>query len=149
MSQSLAMTRAEREAFLADVHVGVIAIEREGGPPLAVPIWYDFDPGEGLWVVTEKESLKGRLLRAAGRFALCAQTEEPPRYRYVNVEGPIRSVRPADVEKHVRPMAHRYLGKSRGDLYVDGQRADSESLVFTMAPERWRTVDYGKLAAES
>ena len=29
---SLAMSRSEREAFLADLHVGVISIEEPGGP---------------------------------------------------------------------------------------------------------------------
>jgi hypothetical protein len=32
---SLAMTRQEREAFLADVHVGIISIADEGRGPLA------------------------------------------------------------------------------------------------------------------
>jgi nitroimidazol reductase NimA-like FMN-containing flavoprotein (pyridoxamine 5'-phosphate oxidase superfamily) len=36
---SLAMTRQERETFLADVHVGVISMADEGRGPLAVPIW--------------------------------------------------------------------------------------------------------------
>jgi hypothetical protein len=33
----LAMTKSEREAFLADLHVGVISIEREDAPPLSAP----------------------------------------------------------------------------------------------------------------
>ena len=44
---SLAMTKKEREAFLADLHVGVISIEQAGSPPLTVPIWYDYQPGAG------------------------------------------------------------------------------------------------------
>src|SRR5262245_31222625 len=84
---SLSMTRSEREAFLSAVHVGVISIERAGQPPLAVPIWYDYDPAIGVWVITGKDSEKGRALGDAGRFALCAQSEAPPIYRYVSVEG--------------------------------------------------------------
>src|SRR5262245_64678688 len=84
---SLAMNRSEREAFLSGVHVGVISIERAGKAPLAVPIWYDFDPAIGVWVITGKDSEKGRALAAARRFALCAQSEAPPIYRYVSVEG--------------------------------------------------------------
>jgi nitroimidazol reductase NimA-like FMN-containing flavoprotein (pyridoxamine 5'-phosphate oxidase superfamily) len=34
------MTPEEREEFVADVHVGILAIERESKAPLAVPIWY-------------------------------------------------------------------------------------------------------------
>ncbi|HAS08990.1 MAG TPA: pyridoxamine 5'-phosphate oxidase, partial [Acidimicrobiaceae bacterium] len=46
------MTVEEREQFLADVHVGVLAVERPDGPPLAVPVWYDYRPGGELWVLT-------------------------------------------------------------------------------------------------
>ena len=140
---SLSMTRSEREAFLSAVHVGVISIERAGRPPLAVPIWYDYDPTIGVWVITGKDSEKGRVLGAAGRFALCAQNEAPPIYRYVSVEGPVTSVRPARLEEDRRPMAHRYFGPALGDRYIESSD-DEGSLVFTMRPERWRTVDYGK-----
>jgi nitroimidazol reductase NimA-like FMN-containing flavoprotein (pyridoxamine 5'-phosphate oxidase superfamily) len=143
---SLAMSREEREAFLAGLHVGVISIEEADAPPLSVPIWYDYTPEIGLWILTEEDSLKGRALAAAGRFSLCAQIEEPPRYRYVAVSGPIVSVRDADKEKDSRPMAHRYFGAELGDLYTDSGESEKVK-VFTMHPERWRTVDYGKLQA--
>ncbi|MCG8591788.1 MAG: pyridoxamine 5'-phosphate oxidase family protein [Proteobacteria bacterium] len=141
---SLAMSVAERQAFLADVHVGVIAIDRAGQAPLAVPIWYAYDPEIGVWVITGEKSQKGIALAAAGRFTLCAQTEQPPVYRYVSVEGPVASVRPADREKDTRPMAHRYFGPELGDRYVEST-PDGGGQVFTMRPERWRTVDYSKL----
>ncbi len=86
---SLATSEHERQEFLAAVHVGVISIERADGPPLTVPIWYGYEPGGLVWIITAAESLKGRLLNAARRFSLCAQTEEPPFYKYVSVEGPI------------------------------------------------------------
>lgn len=140
----LAMTVDEREAFLSGVHVGVIAIERADGPPLAVPIWYDYRPGGDLWVLTTADSLKGRLLQAAGRFSLAVQDETPPFYKYVSVEGPVTSVSAADIEEHSRPMAHRYFGPDMGDTYIDS--ADDQSLRFTMRPERWWSVDYSKLA---
>ncbi len=145
---ALKMDDAAREAFLADLHVGVIGIERAGGAPLAVPIWYDYDPAIGVWVITGENSEKGRALRAAGRFTLCAQSEEPPLYRYVSVEGPIIAMRPADKEKDSRRMAHRYFGRELGDEYTDSQSGGDASVVFTMRPERWRTVDYRNLAGD-
>ncbi len=141
------MTRSEREAFLAEVHVGVIGIEASEGPPLCVPIWYDFDPAVGVWVITDPDSVKGRALHAARHFTLCAQVEEPPNYRYVSVSGPVVDVRHADLERDTRPMARRYFGEKLGDLYVEQSGAGGE--VFTMRPERWRTVDYAKLAGSS
>src|SRR4051794_20418654 len=93
---SLAMSEHEREEFLAGVHVGVISIERVDGPPLTVPIWYGYEPGGLVWIITSLDSVKARLLNAARRFSLCAQTEEPPFYKYVSVEGPIVDVGPVE-----------------------------------------------------
>jgi hypothetical protein len=83
---SLTMTKQQRESFLADLHVGIISIPEEGRGPLTVPIWYSYEPGGELRVVTARTSRKARLLQRAGRFSLCAQTETPP-YKYVSVEG--------------------------------------------------------------
>jgi len=148
MANPLTMTKSEREAFLADVHVGVISIEQADAAPLSAPIWYDYSPDKGLWVVTGPESLKGRALQKAGRFSLVAQVEEPPAYKYVSVSGPIVEVRPAVVDEDTRPMAHRYFGPALGDMYVDGNPGE-ENLVFVMRPEVWRTVDYAKVAPPS
>ena len=68
---SLTMTKQEREAFLADVHVGIISIAEEGRGPLTVPVWYAYDAGGDIRLVTGRTSRKGRLLARAGRSA-CA-----------------------------------------------------------------------------
>jgi nitroimidazol reductase NimA-like FMN-containing flavoprotein (pyridoxamine 5'-phosphate oxidase superfamily) len=141
------MTQEEREAFLADLHVGVISIEDPGRGPLSTPIWYDYKPGVGLWVITARTSRKGIALDKAGRFSLVAQTEEVP-YKYVSVEGPIVDVRLADRERDTRPMAHRYLGTQLGNAYIDSQSVE-DAHVYMMQPQRWFTVDYAKLVAES
>lgn len=143
---SLAMSRAEREAFLAAARVGVISIADDGRGPLTVPIWYGYEPGGELWIVTDRESRKGKLLLRADRFSLCAQTETPP-YQYVSVEGPIVTLERAELERHTRVLAHRYLGKDGGDAYIKATGASDESdgsIVVTMRPERWLTVDYRK-----
>ena len=138
------MSRAEREAFLAALHVGAISVAEPGRGPLAVPIWYFYEPGAELWVVTDRDSRKGRLLAQARRFSLLAQTETAP-YQYVSVEGPVAAIEPADLERHLRPMARRYLGAELGDRYVDATAGDRDSsVVVRMRPERWLTVDYRK-----
>jgi nitroimidazol reductase NimA-like FMN-containing flavoprotein (pyridoxamine 5'-phosphate oxidase superfamily) len=143
---SLAMTRAERVAFLAAVRVGVISLADGARGPLAVPIWYGYEPGGELWIVTDLDSRKGRLLRDARRISLCVQSETPP-YQYVSVEGPIRTLEPAEIERHHRPLAHRYLGRELGDRYIAqtvGAQGAEGSIVVRMQPERWLTVDYRK-----
>ena len=138
----LSMSVEEREAFLADLHVGIIAIERADGPPLTVPVWYSYEPGGDVVVLTGGDSLKGRLLERAGRFSLCAQTEAAP-YKYVSVEGPA-TITTSDVERDTRPMARRYLGEAMGDRYVDTTPRGRRPLRVSMRPERWFSVDYSK-----
>jgi PPOX class probable F420-dependent enzyme len=140
---SLSMSRADREAFLAGVHVGVLSIAEPGRGPLAVPIWYGYEPGGELWVLTGRDSRKGRLLAASPRVSLCVQTETPP-YRYVSVEGPVVSVARADRERDARHLAHRYLGKELGDRYMEATAGEEDSILVRMRPERWLTVDYSK-----
>jgi PPOX class probable F420-dependent enzyme len=143
---SLIMTKQEREAFLADVHVGIISISEEGRGPLAVPVWYAYDPGGDLRIMTGRESRKGRLLARAGRFSLCVQTEKAP-YKYVSVEGAIVSTEGADIERDLRPLARRYLGQKKGDRYVEETRnlpTHSDNVFIRMRPERWLTTDYSK-----
>lgn len=140
---SLAMNQAERDQFLGEVRVAIIAIELQDAPPLAIPIWYDYSPDIGVWVLSRVESFKSKSLNAAGRFSISVQDETAPAYRYVSVSGAIVETRDADLEKDLRPMAHRYFGLAQGDAFTAAS-ADHPNTVFVMRPEKWRTVDYGK-----
>ena len=140
----MVMKREDCEVFLADVHVGIISIANGDRGPLLVPVWYDYEPGGELWLITARYSRKGKALTKVQRFSYCVQSEVFP-YKYVCVEGPIISVEPADLEKHVRPMAQRYLGAQGGDDYVDAivssGGTESETLV-RMQPEHWLSSDW-------
>jgi PPOX class probable F420-dependent enzyme len=140
---SLAMSRKEREAFLAGVHVGVLSVAEPGRGPLTAPIWYLYEAGGEVRVVTGRDSRKGLLLAARPRVSLCAQSETPP-YKYVSVEGPVTFVGPADRERDVRPLAHRYLGPELGERYLEATAGAEESVLVRIRPERWLTVDYAK-----
>ena len=78
----LDMNEAEREAFIAGLHVGVLAAEHPGHGPLALPIWYVWEDGAVVMRIGT-DSLKAKLLRAAGRATLTVQEEAPP-YKYVS-----------------------------------------------------------------
>jgi PPOX class probable F420-dependent enzyme len=136
------MTKDEREAFLAGVHIGVVSVTTGAGNTLAVPIWYGYETGGDVWVLTEPTSVKGRSFEAAGRFSLCAQTEDPP-YKYVTVEGPVAESEVAD-EASRQEMAHRYLGQEFGDAYLEATADQDASRIYRMTPEHWYTVDYAK-----
>jgi PPOX class probable F420-dependent enzyme len=138
---SLSMSRAEREEFLAGVHVGVLSVaSADGGGPLAVPVWYTYQPGGTVNVVTGPDTRKVRDIRSAGRFSLCAQDEQPP-YKYVTVEGPARIEDATDTER--LGLARRYLGTEGGDAYVAANPSDNQVMI-RMTPEHWLSADYGR-----
>lgn len=135
------MTRAEREEFLAGLHVGVLSVARAGRAPLTVPIWYAYTPGEDVWVWTEHGTVKEKLIREAGQFSLVAQQEELP-YKYVGVEGPATFVECPSLAD-VRPMVERYLPADAVDPYLE-QMFDDRALIIRMQPQHWLSGDYAK-----
>jgi len=134
------MTAAEKQAFLAEPHVGVLSIPRPDAGPLTIPVWYDYRPNGALWFITGKDSLKGRLLDVGIRVSLCAQSEALP-YRYVSVEGPVTALDPLGDE--LLPMAVRYLGEEQGKAYAESSGGE-QSVVVKVEPRQWLAVDYGK-----
>jgi hypothetical protein len=134
-----AMTKAERTAFLAGVHVGVLAVDEPGRGPLSLPIWYLVD-GEEIVIAISAGSLKEQLLAAAGRATMTIQSEEPP-YKYVSVEGPV-TIGPATHDPLV--LASRYLGPELGQWYVDNN-GDVDGINVRLRPEHWRTYDFAKV----
>jgi len=143
---SLTMSRQEREEFLAGLHVGVLSVaSQDGGGPLTVPVWYSYWPGGTVNVSTGRDSRKAAAIMAAGRFALCAQDENPP-YKYVSVEGPVVIEDATEAER--RELAHRYLGPKLGDAYITANPG-SDEIMLRLTPERWLTVDYGKYVLPS
>ncbi|MTJ62254.1 pyridoxamine 5'-phosphate oxidase [Nocardia seriolae] len=135
------MTAEEREKFLAELHVGVIAVERPNRAPLAVPIWYAYEPGGEIHIWTETGSAKGKEIRAAGRFSLTAQVEHPP-YKYVTAEGPVTAIEPLTPETAL-PIATRYLGEAEGTAFTT-QNLSPTSVLIRMRPDRWLSTDYSK-----
>lgn len=139
MSQN--MSRAEREEFLAGVHVGVLSVASgNGSGPLAVPVWYSYQPGGTVNVSTGPGTRKARAIRTAGRFSLCAQDERPP-YRYVTVEGPV-ALEEADRAERL-DLARRYLGTEGGDAYMAADPGGTQ-IMIRMTPEHWLSADFGK-----
>ena len=140
---SYAMSVAEREQFLAGLHVGVLSVAVTGSRgPISVPVWYDYQPGGQVTVITGRGSRKGLAIAAADRMSLCAQDENPP-YRYVSVEGPV-TIDELDLEERLA-MARRYLGPDGGDRYVASNPDPAgENVMIRMTPEHWLSVDYGR-----
>ena len=141
----MALTREEREQFLAEPHVAALSVDgEEGRAPLSVPIWYQYAPGGDIWIMTGLGSRKNRLIGSAGRFTLMVDRLEPT-LRYVSVEGPVVSTNPATIEQ-LREISARYLPADKVDGYVDmAWKEHGEQVVIHMRPERWVSSDLGSI----
>ncbi|MFH8794122.1 pyridoxamine 5'-phosphate oxidase family protein [Streptomyces sp. NPDC017941] len=142
----MALNRAEREEFLAEPHIAALAVEsgENGRAPLTVPIWYQYEPGGEVWIMTGRDSLKARLIGAAGRFSLMVERVEPT-VRYVSVEGAVVATEAATHEQ-LHEMASRYLPAEKVDAYVEkAAKEHGEQVVVRLSPERWLSSDLGSV----
>ncbi|WP_338780180.1 pyridoxamine 5'-phosphate oxidase family protein [Streptomyces sp. DG1A-41] len=141
----MALTREEREQFLAEPHIAALAVDAgPGRAPLTVPIWYQYEPGGDTWILTALDSRKYGLISAAGRFSLMVDRLEPT-IRYVSVEGPVVDTAPATLDQ-LREMSARYLPADKVDDYVDfSWKNHGDQLVLRMRPERWVSSDLGQV----
>ena len=137
------MSDAERDAFMAERRVAVLAIARDEAGPLCAPVWYRRRDDGAFEIAMADASMKARRLRAAGRATLCVQDEDRP-YRYVTVEGPVtlRVMDPGERHATIEDIASRYLGARAGAGYAAAFPGHDEALV-TLTPERWRTEVLG------
>ena len=136
---TLQMTSEEREAYLADIHVGIVALDDPGHSPLAVPVWYAYEPGGPIRIMTGRTSRKAGLIERSGRMSLVVQSEAPP-YKYVAVQGAATILGASDDDER-RELARRYLGREGGDEFM-AATADADDVTIELVPEVWRTADY-------
>jgi hypothetical protein len=142
----MALTHTEREQFLAEPHIGALAVDaaEEGRAPLTVPIWYQYAPGGDLWIMTGRDSRKGTAIARAGRFSIMVDRLTPT-IRYVSVEGPVVATLPATREQLVE-MSSRYLPAGKVEGYVDfAWQEHGAQVVIRMRPQRWLSSDLGQV----
>jgi len=138
------MTREEREAFLADQHIGVLAINEEGLGPSAAPIWYLYEPGGEIEFSMSASSRKAELLQEGSRVTLVAQRESRPP-AYVSVEGVVTGIGEASTPDFLERLYRRYLDEAEVQRRIAARGdAEIESVILRVRPERWRTTDYSK-----
>lgn len=141
----MSLSTHEREQFLAEPHIAALSVS--AGPdrgPLTVPIWYDYEPGGELWLLTAVESRKAKLIEAAGRFTMMVERLEPS-IRYVAVEGPVTRTEPGTHEM-LWEMSARYLPADKLEGYVKMAEAEhGEQLAVYLRPERWISADLGSV----
>lgn len=139
---SFVMTAEERSAFLAEAHVGILAVSRDGRAPLAVPVWYDYEPGGDVLIWIARDTVKDRLIKAAGTFSFAVHTDTVP-YKYVTAEGPVVDASTAPTREQALKIAGRYLPADQTTRYVDSALSE-RSVLIRMRPEKWLSNDQSK-----
>jgi pyridoxamine 5'-phosphate oxidase-like protein len=137
------LTVQERERFLAEPHIAALSVSAgPGRGPLTVPIWYQYEPGGEVWILTEARSRKAALIAAAGRFTLMVDRVTPTT-RYVSVEGPVTRTIPGTIELR-REITERYLPPEQAQAYLELAEAEfGEEIAIYLRPERWLSADLG------
>lgn len=141
----MALSKDDREQFLAEPHIAALSVPAGSGRgPLTVPMWYQYTPGGQPWALTAAGCRKHRLIEAAGCFSLMVQRVEPT-VRYVTVDGPVARIEPGTDEQHVE-LARRYLAPDHVDRYMTYARSRlSDNVIIYLQPEHWLSADLGAL----
>jgi hypothetical protein len=139
----MALSKEEREQFLAEPHVAALSVsagDKRG--PLTVPVWYQYSPGGEPWVLTGEGSRKHRLIETQGEFTLMVERTEPS-VRYVAVDGPVSGIVPATDEQLVE-VTKRYLPPEAVEPYLEmARREHGPTVVIHMKPQHWLSSDLG------
>ncbi|MDR0360677.1 MAG: pyridoxamine 5'-phosphate oxidase family protein [bacterium] len=137
------MSVPEREQFLSNVHIGVVSVNDDDGfAPLARPIWYRYEQGGLVTILTGRDSRKSRLIRRLGRFSLTVQKETQP-YGYVSVEGPVVAFEDRVDPSERRTVHEHYLGfELAEEVLAATEQFAARQVTIRMRPERWSTGDY-------
>jgi nitroimidazol reductase NimA-like FMN-containing flavoprotein (pyridoxamine 5'-phosphate oxidase superfamily) len=139
--------KPEWEAFLAGDHVAVMAVASDDGrPPLAVPVWYHYEPGGMLTFFTGTQgrvARKTRLIQEAGGLSMVVQDERMP-YHSVSVECRVESIDDAPSVDQVLAIVRRYLPEEHAQGFAASETGHPGSpfVLFTLRPERWHTFGF-------
>lgn len=140
------MSDEDREQFLAEPHVAVVATLRRDGRPYTVPVWHLWD-GTHFWLTGTDSRVWCRQLMHDGRLSLCVEAMEPiPGHVEVDGFGEVLTRNEFDIWPVSRRLAEKYVG--RGDpARVDQVEAffanmqTEPRLLIRITPEVWRAID--------
>ena len=135
------MTQQEdREEFLKQANVAVLASVGPGGRAHAAPIWYLYE--DGVFIIgTGRGSQKHRNIEAHPEVALVVDRRTLPYYA-VMIQGTAEIEPPLSQETRLR-LAVRYLGEEMGRGYIASQ-PDIDAVSIRLRPRKF--MEYGGVA---
>jgi nitroimidazol reductase NimA-like FMN-containing flavoprotein (pyridoxamine 5'-phosphate oxidase superfamily) len=150
VTMSPQLTGAERDDFLAEPHVAVLAIPRGERPPHTTPVWYHHQPGGNVTFFTGTQGRKSRkadLIEQAGVISLCVQQETFP-YKYVTVEGTIVQIDRPPAAERALAIVRRYLPEEQAQGFVAAEldNPTGEFVLYSVRPDHWHSFDFSDAA---
>jgi len=127
------MSDAEREAFLKEPNVAVLATVDRGGRAHAAPVWYLYEDGRFL-ISTGRGSQKHRNVEANPEATLVVDRRTLPYYA-VMVRGRAEVGPQMSDEERLR-MYVRYLGEEMGRAYV-ARGSGEDSISIRLSPRKF------------
>lgn len=137
----------ELDAFLAQGIVARVATLDERGWPYVVPVWFEWEPVEGIfWLIGRKKSAWAIHLQQNPRVALSIDDEGAP-YRKIQVQGIAEITEEPNIGgawvEIANRMAVRYLGEHGPDYLVP--TLDKPRWLIKVIPQSvktWQGVDW-------
>ena len=130
-------TQRDRDAFLAQPHVAILATMSPGNRPHAMPVWYIVEDG-ALLILTGRGSQKHRNIERNAAVSVTVDRRNPPYYALM-IQGRAEIGPAPSRALHLR-LSTRYLGPERGAAYT-AQSDVTDSITIRLRPEK--TVEYG------
>ena len=132
------MTVAERDAFLREARIGVLATLGADGGPLAIPIWYEWD-GERARMFSASRSPKVARLRRDGRVCLTVAEPVGVPEAWVAIEG-LATIEEGTGFALAQRLAPRYYPAEQAErTLAEWERVAPDWLTIVVEPHRIRS----------
>lgn len=141
------MKPEERDEFLRQPTIGVLATLRQDGRPYTVPVWWLWkDPS--FWLVGTYPRVWCQQLMNDPRMSLCIE-QTAPWAGHVEIDGTAVARGPRngfDIWPTYRELAAKHVANNdpsrmdEVDKYIETVR-DEPRMLFEVTPEVWRAID--------
>jgi PPOX class probable F420-dependent enzyme len=126
------VTAEERDAFLAESHVAVLATVDRRGRPHAAPIWYLYEDGAFI-MSTGRGSQKHRNVEANAEVTLVVDRRTLPYYA-VMARGPVEIGAALSDDERLR-IVRRYLNEEQTQRYLE-RVSGQDSVSLRLKPRK-------------
>jgi PPOX class probable F420-dependent enzyme len=132
------MAAAQRDAFLREARIGVLATLDGAGAPLAIPIWYEWD-GERARMFTSSKSSKVARLRRDGRVCLTVAEPVGVPEAWVAIEGVVTIEAGTGFALAQRLAPRYYPAEQAEQTLVAWERVADDWVTLVLEPRRIRS----------